>query len=154
MTYEDLQIEYDCLNIKEMDLSGVNNLKGLYVDGNIAIQVGMTSTETGCILAEELGHHFTSAGNILDLTDARNRKQEKRARLWAYNKQIGLTGLIKAYEHGCHGRTELADFLDVTEEFLQEAIDCYSSKYGVYVMIDNYIISFEPALGVAQIFID
>ena len=94
MTYEELQIEYDSLNIKEMDLSEINGLKGLYIDGNIAIQKGMTSAESGCTLAEEIGHHETSVGNILDLSDIRNRKQELRARLWAYDRLIGLIGIV------------------------------------------------------------
>ena len=38
----------------------------------------------------------------------------------------------------------MAEYLDVTEEYLEEAIDCYKAKYGLYVSIDNYIIYFEP----------
>lgn len=150
MTYEELQIEYSCLNIKEMDLSTVDGLKGLYIDGNIAIQSGMTSIESSCTLAEELGHHETSAGNILDMSDVRNKKQEHKARLWAYNKQIGLWGLMNAFQHGCHGRTEVAEYLGVTEEFLEEAIECYRGKYGCCVDVDDYTIFFDPALAVMK----
>lgn len=96
------------------------------------------------MLAEEIGHDRTSCGNILDQTDVMNRKQEYRARLYGYNLKIGLTGLIRAYEARCRNLYEMAEFLDATEEYLREAIQCYRSKYGICVAVDNYIIYFEP----------
>lgn len=109
-----------------------------------------TNTEKACVLAEELGHHHTSVGNILDVTDIRNRKQERQARLWGYNKLIGLTGIIRAFRAGCQSRHEMAELLDVTEEYLQECIDCYRDKYGVCTEVDNYIIYFIPRLAVME----
>jgi len=150
MSYEELQIQYDKLNIQEMDLSEVNGLKGLCFNGNIAIDKGTTQTEKACVLAEELGHYHTSIGDILDLTDVSNRKQEYRARLWGYNKQIGLSGLIQGYEARCRNRYELARHLNVTEEFLQDALDCYRAKYGIFAEVDNYVIFFEPSLFVYE----
>lgn len=109
-----------------------------------------TNTEKGCVLAEELGHHHTSVGNIIDMTDTQNRKQERQARLWGYNRMIGLTGIIKAFQAGCQSRHEMAELLDVTEEYLQECIDCYRDKYGVCTEVDNYIIYFIPRLAVME----
>ena len=146
MTYEEMQILHDDLNIVEMDLSEVSGLKGLYINGHIAIDAKMSDTEKACVLAEELGHHYTSYGNILDQSDTSNRKQELRARAWAYNKQIGLLGLIRAYEHGCKDKYEIAEYLDVTEEYLEDCIDCYRDKYGECKTIDNYTIYFIPNL--------
>lgn len=111
-----------------------------------------TSIEKSCILAEELGHYYTTVGNIINLSDAQNRKQERQARLWAYNKQIGLYGLIRAYEQGCRNRHEVAEYLDVTEEFLEEAISTYREKYGVYTTVDNYTVYFIPNLMVGKRF--
>lgn len=96
------------------------------------------------MLAEEIGHYRTSSGNILDQNKVESRKQEYRARLYGYNLKIGLTGLISAYEAGCGNLYEMAEYLDVTEEYLEEAIDCYKAKYGLYASVDNYIIYFEP----------
>lgn len=109
-----------------------------------------TSTEKACVLAEELGHHHTSVGNIIDMENVSNRKQERQARLWGYNKLIGLTGIVRAFQAGCQSRHEVADLLDVTEEYLQECIDCYRDKYGVYTEIDNYTIYFIPNLAVME----
>lgn len=146
MTYEELLAKHDNLNIVEMDLSEVQGLKGLCYNQNIAIDSNLTSTEKACVLAEELGHYYTSVGNILDMTVPDNRKQERQARLWGYNRSIGLFGLIRAYEHGCKDKYEIADYLDVTDEYLEECINCYRDKYGECKTIDNYTIYFIPNL--------
>ncbi len=150
MNYEELQIHHNNVPVVEMDLSQVEGLKGLYYNGRIAIKQNMSETEKACVLAEELGHHFTSTGNILDQSIVENRKQELKARLWAYNCQIGLTGIISAYEHGCGNSHEMAEYLEVTEEFLNEALEAYRQKYGVCKEVDNYIIYFLPNLGVMK----
>lgn len=126
-------------------------ISGLYCDGTIGINKSInTSSGKACVLAEELGHHHTSVGNIIDMTDTQNRKQERQARLWGYNRMIGLTGIIKAFQAGCQSRHEMAELLDVTEEYLQECIDCYRDKYGVCTEVDNYIIYFIPRLAVME----
>lgn len=139
-----------------IDVIGYNfeneKIKGLYCNGTIALSNRLeTTTEKSCILAEELGHHYTTVGDILDQTDTVNRKQELRARLWAYNKKIGLQGIIRAYKANWTEPEDMAEFLDVTPAFLQEALQCYRSKYSPCITVDNYIIFFEPCLAVAEI---
>lgn len=150
MKYEKLLTEANELGItaKEKPLKfNDGRIKG----AKIAIRKDIeTNREKGCVLAEELGHYHTTVGNILDQSNISNRKQELRARLWAYNKMIGLTGIINAYEHGCCNRYEMAEYLEVTEIFLSEALRYYKSKYGLYAKIDNYVVYFEP-LGVLRI---
>ena len=123
------------------------------IKGNrIAIRQDInTTTEKACVLAEELGHYYTTVGNIINMESAQNRKQERQARLWAYNKQIGLHGLIRAYEAGCQNRYDVAEYLEVTNEFLTECIECYRQKYGVGTTVDNYYIMFIPYLAVGKI---
>lgn len=136
------------LSVKEKPLK-YNN--GRIRGSRIAIRKDIdTTTEKACVLAEEMGHHYTSVGNILDMSDARNRKQERQARMWAYNRLIGLCGIIKAYKAGCQNRYEIAEYLEVTEECLQECIEIYRDKYGVYTTVDNYVIYFLPNLAVME----
>lgn len=137
------------LSVKEKPLAAHDGrIKG----NKIAIRSTIkTETEKACILAEELGHYYTTTGNILDQSKAENRKQEYHARLWAYNKQIGLTGIVDAYRNGCRNRYEAAEYLGVTEEFLLDALETYRKKYGICTAIDNYIIYFEPCIGVMEI---
>ncbi len=144
MTYEELLTLSDSENliVKEKALSGYG---GRIYKNRIAINRSLpTQVEKSCVLAEELGHHYTTSGNILDQKDIMNRKQEYRARLYGYNLKVGLTGLIRGYEKGCQNLYEMAECLDVTEEYLQAAIDCYHAKYGICTAVDNYIIYFEP----------
>ena len=126
-------------------------IRGLYCDGNIALSADLqTSADRSAVLAEELGHHYTSSGIILDMNDTGNRKQELQARIWAYNRLIGLQGLIAAYCHGCRNRYEAAEYLDVTEELLEEAVKYYRGKYGIMYQVDNFVIYFEPCFGIFE----
>ncbi len=136
------------LVVKEKPLKYNNGrIKG----SRVAIRQDLsTSVEKACVLAEELGHHYTTYGNILDQSDTSNRKQELRARAWAYNKQIGLLGLIRAYEHGCRNRFEIAEYLEVTEEVLEECLSFYQNKYGVCANVDNYVVYFIPNLVIMK----
>lgn len=151
-TYEKLQ-EQACeegIDIIDYNFQS-DRIKGLYCDGMVAISTKInTSIEKACVLAEEIGHYHTAVGDITNQSDVGNRKQELKGRLWAYNQQIGLIGLVKAYKQGCHSRHEAAEYLGVTEEFFQDAIDRYRSKYGVCAEIDNYIVFFEPSLAVME----
>ncbi len=64
---------------------------------------------------------------------------------------IGLMGIVKAYEKGCQNQHEIAEFLNVTEEYLLECIECYRDKYGAMKTIDNYTVYFIPNLAVMKI---
>lgn len=137
------EIERNKIEVLEIPMS--ENLKGLYVDNVIAINKKIeTESEKYCTLAEELGHHHTSYGHILDQSDVRNRKQELRARRWAYKKLVGIIDLVNAYKAGVRNRYELAEYLNVTEEFIEDALKYYNQKYGMFVQIDNYVVYFQP----------
>nr|WP_305182879.1 ImmA/IrrE family metallo-endopeptidase [uncultured Schaedlerella sp.] len=150
MTYDDLLAVANekGLKVKEKSLSGND---GRIMGNRIAIRKDMTTTEKACVLAEELGHHETTVGNIIDMSVSWNRKQERQARLNGYQRMIGLMGIVKAYEAGCQNQYEIAEFLNVTEEYLLECIECYRDKYGTMKSIDNYTIYFIPNLAVMKI---
>lgn len=153
MTYEQLLdvANLDGLAVKEHPLINHN---GLIKGKRIAIRKNIpTQAEKSCVLAEELGHHYTTSGKILDQSSAANRKQEQRARFWAYDRQIGLMGIISAWKHGCRTCYEMAEFLGVTEAFLSEALEAYRNKYGVCKALDHYLIYFYPNLTIVE-FVD
>ena len=152
MNYEILLQEADsqALLVKEKPLRAHNGrIKG----NRIAIKKDISTTEKACVLAEELGHHYTTVGDILDQSKTENRKQERRARLWAYRKMFDLVDLVSAYKYGCRNRYEVAEYLGVTEQFLDEALCTYKEKYGIYTKLDTYIVYFEP-LGVLEVYED
>ncbi|MBT2158715.1 ImmA/IrrE family metallo-endopeptidase [Clostridioides difficile] len=141
-SYEKLLSEADDNNIIVREVPLISNSHGLYKNNRIALNKNTLNniSEKACVLAEELGHHYTSYGNILDLNKVENSKQEYKARLMAYNKLIGLKGIIDSFNAGCKTITEMAEYLDVTEKFLNEALECYKSKYGFSATLDNYVI--------------
>ena len=152
MTYDELLIEADDngLIVKEKQLKFYDGrIKGR----KIAIRQNIpTLKKKACVLAEEIGHFHTNTMDILDQEQVISRKLERAGRMWAYDKLIGLSGIIQGYRARCQNRHELAECLGVTEEFLQEALECYKEKYGITVMIDGYTIMFEPALAVIEKF--
>lgn len=151
MNYEELLTEANQNGIDVIDYDFIStNIKGLYCDGTVALSRAATETEKSCVLAEELGHHYTSSGIIIDQTSTSNRKQERRARIWAYKKAFALTDLILAFKAGCRNRYEFAEYLEITEAFLQEAIDYYKEKYGPYIIQKPYVIYLDP-LGVLEL---
>ncbi|MDF2984738.1 MAG: hypothetical protein K0R50_248 [Eubacterium sp.] len=149
---------------KELGINVVSNplpqnVKGLYYSDSetepvITLNPSIdTESELCCVIAEELGHYHTSCGDLLsqDTNKTVIDQQECRARRWAFEKLIPLDKFIEAYTISIKNRYELSQFLDVTEEFLDECINYYTSKYGTYKIIGKYIIYFEP-LGIFRMF--
>jgi len=154
MTYEELLIEADSNNICVLEnLNFESDSYGLINGDVIGINQSVkTSSHKACVLAEEMAHYYVSSGNIIDTSDTSSRKQEIRARLYAFDKQIGLRGIISAFKARCINLCDIAEHLNVTEEFLTEALECYRSKYGIATSLDNYVIGFEPVLYVMERF--
>lgn len=152
MTYEKLAAEIEKEGVEIIEIKFKGTSKGLYSDNVIALDSKIeTDNEKKCVLAEEIGHYYTSHGDILDISDIRNLKQEKRARNWGYEKLVGIIDLINAYKKGIKSRHDLAEYLNVTEEFLDKALKHYKEKHGLYYQIDKYVVYFEP-LGILEIF--
>ena len=67
MSYEKLLIEAEEKGIRVKEKNMYIDLKGAYKNNKILINLKLTTNaEKKCILSEEIGHHETSYGNILD----------------------------------------------------------------------------------------
>lgn len=152
MSYEELVIkaEQDGVIVEEYNLQAHDGL--CYNDLILIDKKLKTQVEKSCVLAEELGHYHTTVGNILNQKNINNVKQENIARLWSYNHLIGLTGIIECYKKKCTNLHEMAEHLDITEEFLSEALKRYESIFGLCKKVDNYIVYFKPCLGVVELY--
>ena len=150
--YEELLSEAQGNGVEVIEMNFKGNLKGLYSENTIAINSKLeTNKEKNCILAEELGHHHTSFGNILNTKDIKNIKQEKIARNWGYERLVGVMDIVNAFNASARNCCEMSEYLNVTEEFLEASIQHYREKYGLYCEIDHYIVYFDP-LRVLEIF--
>lgn len=141
--------EYDS-QVQVYEFPLINN--GYYCDGVIAIKDRLSPHEKKCILAEELGHHFTSAGIIIDLENIRSLKQEHTARKWAVNKLVPIQAFIQAFEDRRLNKFDIMEDLGITEEFLDYSIQYYRDRFGTFVKRDNYIITLDPTVAVIKLF--
>lgn len=138
--YEMLLDEYE----NEVDVFEVPMInKGLYADNIIWIKKDQTTSEKLGVLAEELGHHYTSEGDILDQSTAANRKQERQARAWGYSLIVPLDLIGEKYFKSSSFE-ELAENLNITTDFLNQALQYYSERYGISAKTDHHIIYFNP----------
>jgi len=151
MTYDELlDIANDNgLIVREKPLQAYDGrIKG----NRVAIRKNMPTVKKACVLAEEISHDLITVGNILQQEIIQDVKQEYKARFLSFDMMIGLDGIIKSFENECTTLTDMADFLEVTTEFLVQAIESYKSKYGICTKYKGYTIYFEPTLGVYKSF--
>ena len=145
MTYQELRDMARKENIEICESCDIGRLKGLYFDNTILLSKNIKNhKEKKCILCEELGHHYESYGNILDQEDHLNKAQEIRARRWAYKKLVSIDKLVNAFYNGIRNMYELAEYLEITLDFLKNAIKYFKKRYGTYHHHQNFIIRWEP----------
>ena len=65
MNYEELTIEATQKHIEIIELP-LKAHSGLILNTTIAIKKDIPETKKACVLAEELGHYYTSVGDILN----------------------------------------------------------------------------------------
>lgn len=145
-SYEKMMSDLEKKDIVIREANFKSSANGLYQDGVIAINKKLETTkEKICILAEEEGHHEKTYGNIQKLDSIENIKQEYKARLYAYEKLINLDTLSLLLKEGITNKYDLADALNVTDNFLEDALLTYKNKYGDKIINTRYgSIVFEP----------
>ena len=99
-----------------------------------------TYIEEKCVLSEELGHYYYDATYSLYCQDLQViSKQERKAKKWAYNVLVPYEDLRRAVLSGKTSILPLAEYFDVTTQFMSNCIAFYLEKYG-------YIITEEEML--------
>ena len=128
-------------NVYELPLK---NADGIVIGNNIAINKALDEHKKRCVLAEELSHGLTNIGNITDQENTSNRKQEARARRRCYQWLVSPSKLLRAYTAGARTFEEFAEYLNVTEEFLQESLLDIQKRRGYSIIIEGYRMTFQP----------
>lgn len=151
-TYEKMLIDASNNGFEIVEKNFKSDAKGLCKGRKIGIRKDMSDTEKACVLAEELGHYYTSVGNILDQNNVNNKKQELVARRWATNILLCPADLIEACRAGNEYISDIAEYLGVTSEFLIDAINVFSAKYGPVYSDGEYEIRFcERGFNLAKL---
>lgn len=89
-----------------------------------------TYIEEKCTLAEELGHYYMDATYSLSSGYETRSRQEYRAKKWSYTTLVPFKKLKEAIKKGLTEIYQLAEYFDVTVEFMANCIEFYKSKYG------------------------
>ena len=95
-SFERLLEHTDAEHIRVLEKQFKSNAKGLIKGNKIAIRQDIPTVEKASVLAEELGHYYTTVGNILNQKVTGNRKQRHKVRPSAYNKLTGVSRLVGA----------------------------------------------------------
>lgn len=127
----------------EMNLVEETGLEATYENGYIYLDRSLATNRKYVHLSEELSHHQTTVGNILDYNNSDNRKQEIKARRHSVERILNLDRLIECYEEGYTSIFECAEYLEVTEEVIYEALLHYHTKYGLYYFYKDKVFHFN-----------
>lgn len=110
----------------------------------------VTVAEKSCVYAEELGHYYTTVGDITDKSKIQNRKQERVARSIAFEKLCSIKKIVRAIKGGARDRYEVAEYLCITDNFFEDAIEYHRQKSGLYCECDGILLYFEPNFGIMR----
>ena len=125
-----------------------NKIQGLYCDNVIAINKNISSSiAKACVLEEEIAHHDLTVGDIIIESIPQNCRQEQKARMLAFIRRVNLWDLANVLRKGYHSISDIAEYMDVTEEFLVAAIERYRQKYGSYVRVDDDTLLLDPTVA-------
>lgn len=141
--FESLVKEYPEITIKRVN-DMPKGLSGLYFDNSILLNKNMSAYACNGILAEEIGHHETTYGDITDLSNIRKMKLEIVARRWGYQKITSLETLIDCYLAGHRTIEEVCVYLEITPYYLKSALDFYKERYGTHAVSGGYKVWFDP----------
>lgn len=91
----------------------------------VAIDKNIRGAEERVCLAHELGHCQTASFyNIFAPLDVRG-KHERRADKWAIKRLVPPTKYKNALRNGYNDIYSLAEYFDVTADFMKKAVDYY-----------------------------
>lgn len=141
--YEQLLAENEHIKIKDTH-SLPDGYSGFYKDGIILIDKDLSETRKAEVLYEELAHHKLTYGNILDQSKFNNRKFENYARRYGYEAALPLRIIVEAHNYGVSNLYELAEYVQLSEEYIAEILKHYKNKYGIGTHYGEYLITFDP----------
>lgn len=125
-------IEKEKIIYEEKDLSKIDS-KGIYleIDGLKVIAIDESIINENCtyisILAEEIGHYFTTTGNLIEpsknyMEKILKSKKELLARKWASNYLISDEEFVQALLNCINNKDDFCNYFNITYEVLENKI--------------------------------
>lgn len=103
----------------------------LIYDSDVYVNANKSYEENVCDISEEIGHYETSVGDLSVLDTIEKQQQEKRARQYGYQYLVSLDELVACYKLGLTEYWEIAEFLEITPQYLWESINYYKEAHGL-----------------------
>jgi len=120
-------------------LSSVNDIKVIALNKKLD-----TTAEKTCVLAEEIEHYISTPEDLFAAPQSVKNKFERLARFNSIKKLMPFDKLIGARLRSINDACDLADYLDITLEFLISGLMAYKEHYGFSVSYRNFTICFDP----------
>lgn len=114
----------------KIDFFPMNQVKACSIPYSIAINPNAISNnrELKDCLAHELGHQVTGSFYKLNSKFETRSRMEERATRWAVQTLISAEDLKRAFKKGYTEAWQLADFFDVTEDFIKDTVRIHKLK--------------------------
>ena len=94
----------------------------------VSLRQGLTTREERSYLSHELGHHIKGALYNKETPIYTRGQCEHKANKWATHKLIPLRSLFAAFRKGYVEAWQLAEYFDVTEDFILKTIEIYKQE--------------------------
>ena len=123
--------EQENINIHNFNLE---NHKGCYYEYKNKKFIFMnycyinSETEEKLTLSEELAHYYTGATYNIDDTYYLKEKAEYKALKWQINTLLPYSELSTQIKKGLTEIWELAEYFQVSEDFIRQALEYYKNK--------------------------
>lgn len=146
-------IEKENIIYEEKNLSKINS-KGIYiqVDGLSVIAIDSSILNGNCtyisIMAEELGHHFTTTGNLIEpsknyMEKIIKSKKELLARKWAANYLISDEEFVQAILNCINNKDDFCNYFNITYEVLENKIRAIALNEEKFNLIKSKLREYE-----------
>ncbi|MBQ2663145.1 MAG: ImmA/IrrE family metallo-endopeptidase [Clostridia bacterium] len=114
----------------KIDLFPMNEVKSVSVPKAIALNPNKikSNRELKVILGHELGHHKRNAFYTVKSSLKTRGWQEERATRWAVDTLLPADKIKDAFEKGHTEVWQLAEYFDVTEDFIRDAVRVHKLK--------------------------
>lgn len=150
-------IIYEETNFKFESLPGIYlNIPGIPPTIGIYKSIINNRTKYISILSEEVGHHFTSLGNLT--IESKNyseklmkNKQEHKAKSWTANFLVSDDEFLQALSNCISTSFEICDFFNITNEMLQYKIHSITVDENRYKRIRSALMKKEVSYNSCEI---
>ena len=142
--YSDLEALAEFYGVRIVDYDFPATIRGVYHDGVIGINKDVTDpAERRCIIACEMGRHLMRGYRGIVLTE---EQENIIAFYWAVSYIMPLSALIEASKFKIKTLTDLAEFLNVTPQFVKSGIAFYKNSMGSRIFYHNHVIDLEKEI--------